>query len=83
MITCLQQLNPDPLNLGKMKGRQQMRRKHSEVTDPKEIQPDSITAKSDLGQNVPDENRRTIAEYLFKRNQPGDREAVRAMGFNF
>jgi nitroimidazol reductase NimA-like FMN-containing flavoprotein (pyridoxamine 5'-phosphate oxidase superfamily) len=48
-----------------------------------EIRPDSITAKSDLGQNVPDENRRTIAEYLFKRNQPGDREAVRAMGFNF
>ena len=47
-----------------------------------EIRPDSISAKSDLGQNVPDENRRTIAEYLFKRNQPGDREAVRAMGFN-
>jgi len=48
-----------------------------------EIRPDSITAKSDLGQNVPDENRRTIAEYLFKRNQPGDRQAVAAMGFTF
>jgi nitroimidazol reductase NimA-like FMN-containing flavoprotein (pyridoxamine 5'-phosphate oxidase superfamily) len=48
-----------------------------------EIKPDSITAKSDLGQNVPDGNRRTIAEYLFKRNQPDDREAVEAMGFTF
>lgn len=48
-----------------------------------EIRPDSLTAKSDLGQNLPDENRRTIAEYLFKRNQPGDREAVASMGFTF
>ncbi len=47
------------------------------------IRPDSISAKSDLGQNVPDENRRTIAEYLYKRNQPGDREAAEAMGFTF
>lgn len=48
-----------------------------------EIKPDSITAKSDFSQNQPEENRRAIAEYLFKRNQPGDREAVEAMGFNF
>jgi len=48
-----------------------------------EIRPDSITAKSDFSQNQPDENRRAIAEYLFKRNQPGDREAVEAMGFTF
>ena len=48
-----------------------------------EIMPDSITAKSDFSQNQPDENRQAIAEYLFKRNQPGDREAVRAIGFNF
>jgi len=48
-----------------------------------EIMPESITAKSDFSQNQPDENRRAIAEYLFKRNQPGDRQAVQAMGFNF
>ena len=48
-----------------------------------EIKPDSITAKSDFSQNQPEENRRAIAEYLFKRNQPGDREAVEAMGFTF
>ena len=48
-----------------------------------EIRPESITAKSDLGQNVPEQDRRTIAEYLFKRNQPGDREAVASMGFTF
>jgi nitroimidazol reductase NimA-like FMN-containing flavoprotein (pyridoxamine 5'-phosphate oxidase superfamily) len=48
-----------------------------------EITPDSITAKSDFSQNQPDEKRRAIAAYLFKRNRPGDREAVRAMGFAF
>jgi len=48
-----------------------------------EIRPDSITAKSDFSQNQPEENRRAIAAYLFKRNQPGDREAVVAMGFTF
>jgi len=48
-----------------------------------EIKPVSVTAKSDLGQNVPEENRKTIAQYLFKRNQPGDREAVVAMGYDF
>ena len=48
-----------------------------------EVKPVSVTAKSDLGQNVPQENRKVIAQYLFKRNQPGDREAVVAMGFDF
>jgi nitroimidazol reductase NimA-like FMN-containing flavoprotein (pyridoxamine 5'-phosphate oxidase superfamily) len=48
-----------------------------------EIKPDSISAKSDFSQNQPEENRRAIAEYLFKRNQPGDRNAVEAMGFTF
>ncbi|MBT8366003.1 MAG: hypothetical protein KJP23_15000, partial [Deltaproteobacteria bacterium] len=47
------------------------------------VKPVSVTAKSDLGQNVPEENRRAIAQYLFKRNQPGDREAVVAMGYDF
>jgi len=48
-----------------------------------EVKPVSVTAKSDLGQNVPQENRKAIAQYLFKRNQPGDREAVVAMGYDF
>ncbi len=48
-----------------------------------EVKPDSITAKSDLIQNKSEEDRRTVAEYLFKRNQPGDRAAVAAMGFEF
>jgi nitroimidazol reductase NimA-like FMN-containing flavoprotein (pyridoxamine 5'-phosphate oxidase superfamily) len=48
-----------------------------------EIKAESVTAKSDFSQNQPEKNRRAIAEYLFKRNQPGDRESVRAMGFTF
>ena len=44
-----------------------------------EIKPLSISAKSDLAQNQPEENRRTIAEYLKKRNLPEDLEAVDAM----
>ena len=48
-----------------------------------EIKPDSISAKSDLIQNKSEEDRRVVAEYLFKRNQPGDRETVGAMGFQF
>jgi len=48
-----------------------------------EVKPVSISAKSDLGQNVPAEDRKAIAQYLFKRNQPGDREAVAAMGYDF
>lgn len=48
-----------------------------------EIRPDSVSAKSDLIQNKSEADRRAVAEYLFKRNQPGDREAVSAMGFQF
>jgi len=48
-----------------------------------EIKPDSITAKSDLIQNKSEEERLTIAKYLFKRNQSGDRQTVTAMGFQF
>ena len=46
-----------------------------------EIKPEKMTAKSDLAQNRPPENRRFIAEKLAKRGLPGDLEAVRAMGF--
>ena len=48
-----------------------------------EIEPVSITAKSDLGQNKSTEERRVIAEYFSKRDLPGDRETVEAMGFHF
>ena len=48
-----------------------------------EIKPDSISAKSDLIQNKSEEDRRAVAEYLFRRNQPGDRQTVAAMGFQF
>ena len=48
-----------------------------------EVKPVSVTAKSDLGQNVPEENRKAIAHYLFNRNLPGDRETVSAMGYEF
>jgi nitroimidazol reductase NimA-like FMN-containing flavoprotein (pyridoxamine 5'-phosphate oxidase superfamily) len=48
-----------------------------------EIKPDSISAKSDLIQNRSEEDRRAVAEYLFKRNHPGDRETAAAMGFEF
>lgn len=48
-----------------------------------EVKPESITAKSDLIQNKSEEDRRAVAEYLFRRNQPGDRETVAAIGFQF
>ncbi len=48
-----------------------------------EVKPVSVTAKSDLGQNVPEEKRKAIAHYLFNRNLPGDRETVTAMGYVF
>ena len=48
-----------------------------------EIKPDSVSAKSDLIQNKSEEDRRAVAAYLFKRNQPADRETVAAMGFQF
>lgn len=48
-----------------------------------EIKPESISAKSDLIQNKSEADRHAVAEYLFKRNAPGDRETVAAMGFEF
>ena len=48
-----------------------------------EIKPDAISAKSDLFQNKSEQDRRAIAEYLFKRNRPGDRQTASAMGFRF
>ena len=48
-----------------------------------EVRPVSVTAKSDLGQNLPEEKRKEIAQYLFQRNQGGDRDAVAGMGFDF
>lgn len=48
-----------------------------------EVKPVSVTAKSDLGQNVPEKQRESIAQYLFKRDQPGDRQTVVAMGYDF
>jgi len=48
-----------------------------------EIRPERMTAKSDLAQNKPQSGyRRFIAEHLAKRGLPGDREAVRAMGYD-
>jgi nitroimidazol reductase NimA-like FMN-containing flavoprotein (pyridoxamine 5'-phosphate oxidase superfamily) len=48
-----------------------------------QIIPASITAKSDLGQNMPDDVRSAIAKYFVKRNQFGDAETVKAMGYDF
>jgi predicted FMN-binding regulatory protein PaiB len=48
-----------------------------------EIKPESISAKSDLIQNKSEEDRKTVAEYLYKRNHPGDRQTVADMGFEF
>jgi nitroimidazol reductase NimA-like FMN-containing flavoprotein (pyridoxamine 5'-phosphate oxidase superfamily) len=47
-----------------------------------EIDPTSISAKSDLVQNRPEEKRQAIARYLKGRNRPGDPTAVRALGFD-
>ncbi len=46
------------------------------------IEPNSVSAKSDLGQNKSPDERLAIAKYLINRNWPGDLEAVKAMGFN-
>ena len=48
-----------------------------------EIKPHSISAKSDLIQNKSEADRRTVAEYLYNRNHPGDRQTVADMGFEF
>jgi nitroimidazol reductase NimA-like FMN-containing flavoprotein (pyridoxamine 5'-phosphate oxidase superfamily) len=46
-----------------------------------EIKPERMTAKSDLSQNKPQDQKRAVAEHLAKRGLPGDLEAVQAMGF--
>jgi nitroimidazol reductase NimA-like FMN-containing flavoprotein (pyridoxamine 5'-phosphate oxidase superfamily) len=46
-----------------------------------EITPESISGKADLIQKAPEEDRRKIATDLAARGQPGDLEAVKAMGF--
>lgn len=47
-----------------------------------EIIPERISAKSDLLQNAPrDGARRAVAQRLLGRGEPGDLEAVRAMGY--
>jgi nitroimidazol reductase NimA-like FMN-containing flavoprotein (pyridoxamine 5'-phosphate oxidase superfamily) len=46
------------------------------------IKPEKMTAKSDLGQNKPQQGyRRFIAERLLERDLPGDLETVQAMGY--
>jgi nitroimidazol reductase NimA-like FMN-containing flavoprotein (pyridoxamine 5'-phosphate oxidase superfamily) len=47
-----------------------------------EIKPTFISAKSDLGQNKSPEEQLAVVQYLKSRNQPGDLEAVKAMGFD-
>jgi len=47
-----------------------------------EVRPLSITAKSDVGKNRPEDERRAIAHRLKERGGPADLEAVRAMGFD-
>jgi predicted FMN-binding regulatory protein PaiB len=47
-----------------------------------EIEPTFISAKSDLGQNKSPEEQLAVAQYLRNRNQPGDLEAVKVMGFD-
>jgi nitroimidazol reductase NimA-like FMN-containing flavoprotein (pyridoxamine 5'-phosphate oxidase superfamily) len=47
-----------------------------------EIQPERMTAKSDLAQSKPQQGyRRFLAERLVERALPGDLEAVQAMGY--
>jgi nitroimidazol reductase NimA-like FMN-containing flavoprotein (pyridoxamine 5'-phosphate oxidase superfamily) len=48
-----------------------------------EIRPVSTTAKANLAQKKTQDERRSIAEYLGKRNHPGDRETVEAMAVVF
>jgi hypothetical protein len=46
-----------------------------------EIKPERMTAKSDLIQNKPPGQRRSLAERLAERGLPGDLEAVRGLGY--
>jgi uncharacterized protein len=47
-----------------------------------EIEPTFISAKSDLGQNKSHEEQLAVAQYLKTRNQIGDSETVKEMGFD-
>lgn len=47
-----------------------------------EVKPQSISAKSDLGQNRTEEERLAIAKYLKARNRPRDYDVIEAMGFD-
>jgi nitroimidazol reductase NimA-like FMN-containing flavoprotein (pyridoxamine 5'-phosphate oxidase superfamily) len=47
-----------------------------------EIEPKTITGKSELYQKKPSEKRVRLAHRLLERNRPGDRESILAMGFD-
>lgn len=47
-----------------------------------QIQPVSVSAKSDLWQNKTPEERRAVAQYLKDRDRRGDSEAIKALGFD-
>ena len=58
---------------------------HEDMPDYKtcavvEVQPERISAKSDLAQGKPDNVRTAIAEYLKQRAWPGDLETIQEMG---
>ncbi|MGA8832044.1 MAG: pyridoxamine 5'-phosphate oxidase family protein [Desulfomonilaceae bacterium] len=46
------------------------------------IKPVSISGKSDLGQNKSPEEQLAVIQYIRSRNQPGDLEAAKGMGFD-
>lgn len=45
------------------------------------IKVDQLSAKSDLVQKMPEEQRAELAEHFRQRDLPGDRETIEAMGF--
>ena len=47
-----------------------------------EIQPKSVSAKSDVWQNKTPEERLAVAQYLRDRDRPGDAEAIEAMALD-
>ena len=47
-----------------------------------EIQPKSVSAKSDVWQNKTPEERLAVAQYLRDRDRPGDAEAIKAMALD-
>ena len=59
---------------------------HADMPDYKacavvEIQPENLSAKSDLAQKKTPEEREALARYLEGRGRPGDRETAAAIGF--